>query len=52
MGGSCSTNGGGEEGVYFIGGKARGKETIRKAEMLGEVGWGDVDWICLAQDRN
>jgi hypothetical protein len=19
---------------------------------LGEVGWGDVDWICLAQDRN
>jgi hypothetical protein len=18
---------------------------------LGEVGWGDVDWICLAQDR-
>jgi hypothetical protein len=19
---------------------------------LGEVGWDDVDWICLAQDRN
>jgi hypothetical protein len=19
---------------------------------LGEVGWGDVDWIVLAQDRN
>jgi hypothetical protein len=19
---------------------------------LGEVGWGDVDWIYLAQDRN
>jgi hypothetical protein len=19
---------------------------------LGEVGWGDVDWICLAQNRN
>jgi hypothetical protein len=19
---------------------------------LGEVGWGDVDWICLARDRN
>jgi hypothetical protein len=19
---------------------------------LGEVGWGDVDWICLPQDRN
>jgi hypothetical protein len=21
-------------------------------EYLGEVGWGDVDWIGLAQDRN
>jgi hypothetical protein len=19
---------------------------------LGELGWGDVDWICLAKDRN
>jgi hypothetical protein len=19
---------------------------------LGEIGWGDVDWICLAQDRD
>jgi hypothetical protein len=19
---------------------------------IGEVGWGDVDWICLAKDRN
>jgi hypothetical protein len=19
---------------------------------LGDVGWGDVDWICLAQDKN
>jgi hypothetical protein len=30
--------------------KARGKETTRKT--LGEVGWGDVDWIGLAKDRN
>jgi hypothetical protein len=21
-------------------------------EVLGEVGWGDVDWIGLAKDRN
>jgi hypothetical protein len=21
-------------------------------ETIGEVGWGDVDWIGLAQDRN
>jgi hypothetical protein len=42
-------------------GKARGKETTRKTKTLvggyirmdlGEVGWGDVDWIGLAQDRN
>jgi hypothetical protein len=28
---------------------------VRKPEgrmELGEVGWGDVDWIGLAQDRN
>jgi hypothetical protein len=25
-------------------------DNIRMA--IGEVGWGDVDWICLAQDRN
>jgi hypothetical protein len=32
MGGSCTTNGGEEEGVYVIGGKARGKETTRKTK--------------------
>jgi predicted small integral membrane protein len=35
--------------------KARGKETTRVDNIrmdLGEVGWGDVDWIGLAQDRN
>jgi hypothetical protein len=46
-----------EERVKFIGGKARGKETIRKTKDnikrdLGEVGWSDVDWIGLAKDRN
>jgi hypothetical protein len=44
-----------------VGGKARGKEMLGKPihrwldnmKMdLGEVGWGDVDWIGLAQDRN
>jgi hypothetical protein len=33
MGGPCSTNGGEEEHVLVIGGKARGKETTRKAKM-------------------
>jgi hypothetical protein len=44
-----------------IGGKAKGKETARKTKRkwvdnirmdLGEVQWGYVDWIGLAQDRN
>jgi hypothetical protein len=59
MGGACSTNGGEEERVYVVGGKARGKETTRrtKTEVVGyrmdlvEVGWG-YDWIGLAQDRD
>jgi hypothetical protein len=25
---------------------------LHKLFDLGEVGWGDVDWIGLAQDRN
>jgi hypothetical protein len=30
--------------------RCRWVDNIRKD--LGEVGWGDVDWIVLAQDRN
>jgi hypothetical protein len=45
----------------IIDGKARGKETIGRPRRkwvdnirmdLGEVGWGNVDWIGLAKDRN
>jgi hypothetical protein len=32
MGGPCSTNGGEEERVQIIGGKARGRETTRKTK--------------------
>jgi hypothetical protein len=56
MGGSCSTNGE----------KRKAREPERKRPLgrprrrcvdnirlgLGEVGWGVVDWIGLAQDRN
>jgi hypothetical protein len=61
MGGACSTNGGEEELVWIIGGKSREKETLERPRHrwvdnvrmnLGEVGWGDVDWVGLAQDRN
>jgi hypothetical protein len=43
------------------GGNARRKETTKKTRRrwvdnvkidLGEVGWGTVDWIGLAHDRN
>jgi hypothetical protein len=55
MGGACSTNG--EE--KSIDCKARKKETAKRSRCrwvdnrmnLGELGWGDVDWIGLAQDR-
>jgi hypothetical protein len=68
MGRACSTNGGDEECIQDIGGKARRKETTRKTRRrwvdnikmdLREIGWeiwmdidGDMDWIDLVQDRN
>jgi hypothetical protein len=39
-------------------GKPEGKRPLGRprrrwvVDNLGEVGWGDVDWIGLAQDRN
>jgi hypothetical protein len=42
-------------------GKLEGKRPLRRPRLrwvdnmwmvLGEVGWGDVDWIGLAKDRN
>jgi hypothetical protein len=40
-------------------GKSEGKRPLGRRRWvdnirmdLGEVGWGDVDWISLAQDRN
>jgi hypothetical protein len=53
-------NGGEDKRLWIIGGKSRGKGTIRKTKTevvynikmdLGEIGWGCVDWICLAQNR-
>jgi hypothetical protein len=61
MGGACSTNGG-EEGTYrlLVGkpegrrplGRPRGRwmDNIRMDRV--EVGWGDVDWSGLAQERD
>jgi hypothetical protein len=45
----------------FLAGKPEGKRPLGRPRCrwvdnikknLGEVGWGDVDWIGLAQDRN
>jgi hypothetical protein len=61
MGGSCSTNGEKRNAYRLLVGKPEGKRPlgiprrrwVDNSRMdLGEVGWGDVDWIGLAQDRN
>jgi hypothetical protein len=61
MGRACSTNGGEEECIYDVGGKARRKETTRETKImrvnntkmdLGEIGWDVGDWIDVAQDRD
>jgi hypothetical protein len=55
MGGTCSTNGGERNEYRLLVGKPEGKKPLRRPRLrmdLGEVGWGDVDWICLAKDRN
>jgi hypothetical protein len=58
MGGSCSTNG---TRIDYWWESQRGKRPLGRPRRswvdnirmdLGEVGWGDVDWIGLAQDRN
>jgi hypothetical protein len=47
--------------AYFIGGKPEGKRPLGRPRRrwvdnirmdLEELGWGDVDWIGLAQNRN
>jgi hypothetical protein len=61
VGRACSPNGGKENYVQVIGGKARGREPLGRPRCrwvdnikmdLLEIGWGGVDWIGLAQDRN
>jgi hypothetical protein len=33
-------------------GRSRRRWVVNITMDLGEVGWGDVDWIGLAEDRN
>jgi hypothetical protein len=61
MGGACSTNGEKRNAYRLLVGKPEGKRPLGRPRRRwvdnirmdhGEVGWGDVDWIYLAQDRN
>jgi hypothetical protein len=60
MGGSRSTNGEKINSYRLLVGKPEGKRPLGRSRGrwvdnirmdLGEVGWGNVDWIGLAQDR-
>jgi hypothetical protein len=61
MGGPCSTKGEKRNAYRLLVGKPEGKRPLGRPRRrwednirmdLGEVGWGDVDWIGLSQDRN
>jgi hypothetical protein len=61
MCGTCSTNRGEVERIRLLVGKPEGRRTLGMPRRrwldnirmdLVEVGWGDVDWIGLAQDRD
>jgi hypothetical protein len=61
MGRPCSTNGKKRNAYRLLVGKPEGKRPLGRPRRrwvdnikmdLGEVGWGDVNWIGLAQDRN
>jgi hypothetical protein len=57
----CSTNGEKRNTYRLLVGKPQGKRPLERPRCrwvdnirmdLEEVGWGDVDWIGLAKDRN
>jgi hypothetical protein len=61
MGDACSMNGGERNAYRLLVGMPEGKRPLRTPRCrmvdnirmdLLEVGWGDVDWIGLAQDRD
>jgi hypothetical protein len=61
MDGACSTNGEKRNAYRLFVGKPERKRPLGRPRRrwvdniimyLVEVGWGDVGWICLAQDRD
>jgi hypothetical protein len=61
MGRACTANGEKKNAHILLVGKPEGNRSLRRPRRrqvdnikmdLREVGWGDVDWIGLAKDRN
>jgi hypothetical protein len=61
MGGACSTNREKRTAYRLLVGKPEGRRPLRRSRRrwldniwmdIAEVGWDDVDWIGLAQDRD
>jgi hypothetical protein len=61
MGRACSTNGGKRNAYRILVGKPEGKRPLGKPRRrwadnikmdLRDIGWDDVDWIDLAQNRD
>jgi hypothetical protein len=61
MGRACSSNGEKRNACMLLVGKPEGKRPVGRPRCkwvddikmdLGELGWGGVDWIGLAQDRD
>jgi hypothetical protein len=61
MGGACSTNGENRNAYRSLVGKPEGKRPVGRSRHrwediikihFREIGWGSMDWINLAQDRD
>jgi hypothetical protein len=61
VGRACGTHGRGEKAAQVLGGKSERKRPLGRARRrweneiridLRESGWGGVEWIHLAQDRD
>jgi hypothetical protein len=59
MGGACGAHGGGEGCIQHFGWKSEGRRLLGRCRWEGnikmdlrKIGFGDVDWICLAQDMD